>query len=260
MPSTDDWKNIDLDEGLSLDESEFTEASEVAIEADPDKPKKKKPKRSSSGPGLKERVLGFLGTMAGKITAGVLALLIVVGLIFTLINGGSKSSSGGNSGGNSASQTNTSQAKVSGGLEKKTYQLFTAAIKDAINGNETKTKVGERWRAATVNYKDTNDLEAFKADLLEINETRKAALEAIPNDGQPVNTNMIDVLNNQLNYLNRSFEVTNSEDAILIYNEWVQDDKVRNNTYIEVLITELEKVGIPYTTSTSDDGVVSLVY
>lgn len=262
MTHPNNWENIDLDEGLSLDDnSEFTDAGPIDEDGDgtPKKSKPKKAKRESgTRPAFVDAILGFFSTLAGKIVAGVLLLLLIGLLIFSLFSGGGKSKDAAKT--NGGAQT-TQTAGNGETLDKSAYKFFTAAVRDAVNGNETKVKVSQRWRAATVDYSNTNDVEAFKAALLEINETRKAAIEAIPQDGHPVNVHMTETLNKQLEYLNRSFEVTNSEDAINVYNEWRNNvDLPRNNEYIEIFKSELDKAGIPYTTSTGDDGAVVLTF
>ena len=120
--------------------------------------------------------------------------------------------------------------------------------------------MASEWRAATIKYGETNDLEAFKAELVKINDTRKQALEKIPNDEYAINQYMIETLNAQRDYLNKAYTATSSEEATNIYNDWRNNVNVgRDNEYITILIAELDKVGIPYE-KTENDGNLSVTF
>ena len=233
------WRGIDLNEEMDNIVSEFTESTE-GIEEGGSKQKRK----------LHVGIPGFIKKPITWIAASVILLLLIGG--FWLLKPSSNTSK-------SVSNSDTSQtAKMDS--SKPAYKVFTQGIKQALNANDVKNQVASDWRAATVKYGETNDLEEFKATLVKINETRKKALEAIPEDDYDINRYMIETLNAQKDYLNKAYSATSSEEAIAVYNEWSNNVNVeRDNQYIEILIVELDKVGIPYQKS-ENDGSLSVTF
>ena len=97
-----------------------------------------------------------------------------------------------------------------------------------------------------MNYSKDQDLEKFKQEILKINDERTSYIEKIVNQGSELDTVVTNALNNQREYLNKSFNVDNSSDAISVYNEWNSSDKAFDEEYITTLKTLLDKAGIKY--------------
>lgn len=247
----EDWKGIDLDEDLEseLNNKEFTDATDADFEdLDEHKRKFKLPSLNLG------EVVDFFKKPLHAIVSGIALLLIIAGG-FLLFGRGQKNTT-------PVSNTGTGNSSVTKkeGLSKSAYDIFTNGIKEALNANDVKNKVASDWRAATIKYGETNDLEGFKKTLVEVNNTRKKALEAIPEDDYQINRYMIETLNVQRDYLNKAYGVKTSEEATNVYNEWRNKvNTERDNRYIEILIAELEKAGIPYHKS-EDDGKLSVTF
>lgn len=250
----EDWRGIDLDAELDSEDLTSQEFTDADAESDGGKKDKRKMTLPSLGGG---GILAWIKKpLVWIITAVVVLALILVWWLFS--RGGSNTTSTpdvGTAGSNTAQVSSQKE-----GLSKSTYQIFTNGIKYALKGNDVKNQVASDWRAATIKYGETNDLEAFKAELVKINDTRKQALEKIPNDEYALNQHMIETLNVQRDYLNKAYAATSSEEATNVYNDWRNNVNVgRDNEYITILIAELEKVGIPYE-KTENDGNLSVTF
>ena len=248
----EDWRGIDLD--AELDSEDLT--SQEYTNADEETDGSKKGKRKMSLPSI-----GGAGILAWikKPLVWIITAVVVLALIWWFFGRGTGTTTSTSDAGTAGSNT----AQVSSqkeGLSKSAYQIFTNGIKYALKGNDVKNQVASDWRAATIKYGETNDLEAFKAELVKINDTRKQALEKIPSDEYAINQYMIETLNVQRDYLNKAYAATSSEEATNIYNDWRNNVNVgRDNEYITILIAELEKVGIPYE-KTENDGNISVTF
>ena len=247
----EDWRGIDLD--AELDSEDLTSQEFTNADAESDGGKKAKRKPSLRGGGL---LAWIKNPLVWIITAVVVLALILVWWFFG--RGGSTTTSTPDAGTSGSNIAQVSSQKE--GLSKSTYQIFTNGIKYALKGNDVKNQVASDWRAATIKYGETNDLEAFKAELVKINDTRKQALEKIPNDEYALNQYMIETLNVQRDYLNKAYAATSSEEATNVYNDWRNNVNIdRDNEYITILIAELEKVDIPYE-KTENDGNLSVTF
>lgn len=248
----EDWRGIDLD--AEQDSEDLT--SQEYTNADEETEGSKKGKRKMSLPSI-----GGAGILAWikKPLVWIITAVVVLALIWWFFGRGTGTTTSTSDAGTAGSNT----AQVSSqkeGLSKSAYQIFTNGIKYALKGNDVKNQVASDWRAATIKYGETNDLEAFKAELVKINDTRKQALEKIPSDEYAINQYMIETLNVQRDYLNKAYAATSSEEATNIYNDWRNNVNVgRDNEYITILIAELEKVGIPYE-KTENDGNISVTF
>lgn len=248
----EDWRGIDLD--AERDSEDLT--SQEYTNADEETDGSKKGKRKMSLPSI-----GGAGILAWikKPLVWIITAVVVLALIWWFFGRGTGTTTSTSDAGTAGSNT----AQVSSqkeGLSKSAYQIFTNGIKYALKGNDVKNQVASDWRAATIKYGETNDLEAFKAELVKINDTRKQALEKIPSDEYAINQYMIETLNVQRDYLNKAYAATSSEEATNIYNDWRNNVNVgRDNEYITILIAELEKVGIPYE-KTENDGNISVTF
>ena len=248
----EDWRGIDLD--AEQDSEDLT--SQEYTNADEETDGSKKGKRKMSLPSI-----GGAGILAWikKPLVWIITAVVVLALIWWFFGRGTGTTTSTSDTGTAGSNT----AQVSSqkeGLSKSTYQIFTNGIKYALKGNDVKNQVASDWRAATIKYGETNDLEAFKAELVKINDTRKQALEKIPSDEYAINQYMIETLNVQRDYLNKAYAATSSEEATNIYNDWRNNVNVgRDNEYITILLAELEKVGIPYE-KTENDGNLSVTF
>ena len=248
----EDWRGIDLD--AERDSEDLT--SQEYTNADEETDGSKKGKRKMSLPSI-----GGAGILAWikKPLVWIITAVVVLALIWWFFGRGTGTTTSTSDAGTAGSNT----AQVSSqkeGLSKSAYQIFTNGIKYALKGNDVKNQVASEWRAATIKYGETNDLEAFKAELVKINDTRKQALEKIPSDEYAINQYMIETLNVQRDYLNKAYAATSSEEATNIYNDWRNNVNVgRDNEYITILIAELEKVGIPYE-KTENDGNISVTF
>lgn len=254
MTGNDGWRGIDLDEELEKDATrrEYTDVDDELLDEDDDgsSKKKKRAKRKSfdfSG------VVDFIKRPAVWISTILLVILAIL-LMWFLGRGGSSTNNSANNGMTQSSVANKN------GLSKNTYEIFTNGIKHALNANDVKNQVASEWRKATIKYGETNDREEFQAALVKANDTRKKALEAIPEDDYQINKYMIDTLNAQREYLNKAYEAKSSEEATNIYNDWRNNVNVqRDNEYIEILVAELDKVGIPYE-KTENDGKLQVTF
>lgn len=250
----EDWRGIDLYAELDSEDLTSQEFTDADAESDGGKKAKRKMTLPSLGGG---GLLAWIKKpLVWIITAVVVLALILVWWLFG--RGGSSTTSTSDAGTAGSNTAQVSSQKE--GLSKSTYQIFTNGIKYALKGNDVKSQVASDWRAATIKYGETNDLEAFKAELVKINDTRKQALEKIPNDEYALNQYMIETLNIQRDYLNKAYAATSSEEATNVYNDWRNNVNVgRDNEYITILIAELEKVGIPYE-KTENDGNLSVTF
>lgn len=250
----EDWRGIDL--YAELDSEDLTSQEYTNADEETDGGKKGKRKMSLPSIGGGGLLDWIKKPLVWIITAVVLLALILVWWFFGRGGNTTTSTSDAGTGGNNTAQVSTQKE----GLSKSTYQIFTNGIKYALKGNDVKNQVASDWRAATIKYGETNDLEAFKAELVKINDTRKQALEKIPNDEYALNQYMIETLNVQRDYLNKAYAATSSEEATNVYNDWRNNVNVgRDNEYITILIAELEKVGIPYE-KTENDGNLSVTF
>lgn len=253
MTGNDGWRGIDLDEELESDATgrEYTDVDDELLDEDDGVGKKKK---CSKGKRFDfAGVVEFVKRPAVWISTIVVFILVIL-LMWFLGRGGGSTNNAANNGTTQSSVTNKN------GLSKNTYEIFTNGIKHALNANDVKNQVASEWRKATIKYGETNDREEFQAALVKANDTRKKGLEAIPEDDYQINKYMIDTLNAQREYLNKAYEAKSSEDATNIYNDWRNNVNVqRDNEYIEILIAELDKVGIPYE-KTENDGKLQVTF
>lgn len=250
----EDWRGIDL--YAELDSEDLTSQEYTNADEEMDGGKKGKRKMSLPSIGGGGLLDWIKKPLVWIITAVVVLALILVWWFFGRGGNTTTSTSDAGTGGNNTAQVSSQKE----GLSKSTYQIFTNGIKYALKGNDVKSQVASDWRAATIKYGETNDLEAFKAELVKINDTRKQALEKIPNDEYALNQYMIETLNVQRDYLNKAYAATSSEEATNVYNDWRNNVNVgRDNEYITILIAELEKVGIPYE-KTENDGNLSVTF
>lgn len=250
----EDWRGIDLD--AELDSEDLTSQEFTDADAESDGGKKAKHKMTPPSLGGGDLLAWIKKPLVWIITAVIVLALILVWWFFG--RGGSTTTSTPDSGTAGSNTAQVSSQKE--GLSKSTYKIFTNGIKYALKGHDVKNKVASDWRAATIKYGETNDLEAFKAELVKINDTRKQALEKIPNDEYALNQYMIETLNVQRDYLNKAYAATSSEEATNVYNDWRNNVNIgRDNEYITILIAELEKVGIPYE-KTENDGNLSVTF
>lgn len=190
---------------------------------------------SQGGKGFKGMFSNYSSMMNGtalKIGGVVVAVLVILGLgwIFILPMFSGKTA-------NKPVQTEeTTGART----------VFKSSIQPAVDGQSAKGKISEKWRSATVNYSKDQDLEKFKQEILKINDERTSYIEKIVNQGSELDTVVTNALNNQREYLNKSFNVDNSSDAISVYNEWNSSDKAFDEEYISTLKALLDKAGIKY--------------
>ena len=178
-------------------------------------PNQKKPVKQGSGgfggklngfiPDDKKKILTYLGI------GGVVIVLIL--LSFFLLSHNKQVAKNNSTQSQVQTQNNDSRA------------LFKASIQTAVNAQEAKGNISKKWRAATVEYSKTQDLNVFKETLNQVNEERTSYIEKIKSDDNELNNLVINALNNQREYLNKAYNVDNSADAISIYNEWNSGDK-----------------------------------
>ena len=148
-------------------------------------------------PDDKKKILTYLGI------GGVILVLIL--LSFFLLSHNKKVANNNSTQSQVQTQNNDSRA------------LFKASIQTAVNAQEAKGNISKKWRAATVEYSKTQDLNVFKETLNQVNEERTSYIEKIKSDDNELNNLVINALNNQREYLNKAYNVDNSADAISIY-------------------------------------------
>lgn len=213
-------------------------------------PKQNKPVKQGGG-GLGGKLNGFIPDDKKKILTylgigGVIVVLIL--LSFFLLSHNKKVANSNNTQSQVQIQNNDSRA------------LFKASIQTAVNAQEAKGNISKKWRAATVEYSKTQDLNVFKETLNQVNEERTSYIEKIKSDDNELNNLVINALNNQREYLNKAYNVDNSADAISIYNEWNSGDKAYDEEYNTILKKLLDKVGIKYTEKQNSDGGPTIEY
>ena len=173
-------------------------------------------------------------------------IVIVVLSLFLIFNKNSK-------------QTNTKEYQIQT-QNNDARTLFKTSIQNAVDAQEAKGNISKKWRAATVEYSKTQDLNTFKETLNKVNEERTSYIEKIKEDNNELNNLVINALNNQREFLNKAYNVDNSADAISIYNEWNSGDKVYDEEYNTILKKLLKKVGIKYTEKQNSDGGPTIEY
>ena len=87
-----------------------------------------------------------------------------------------------------------------------------------------------------------------------INEDRIKLINAIPNDDNELNKLVIEGLNNQKDYMIKSYKVDNPEDASEIYNKFNESDKDYDKKYIEKLTSLLSENKIEYKINQTENG------
>lgn len=232
--------NIDKEIGISFDE--------------PNKDEIIKPNKSDNihqGKSFKDKFF-VLGREKIKKTltiviSGVILLVAILGLFF-FFKDRQKPSADLNTGNQSLEQqTNNSNVGDS-------KSLFKKSIKQAIDSQAGKHEVSVAWRKATVAYIQDGDTDKFKNELKKINEDRIKLINAIPNDDNELNKLVIEGLNNQKDYMIKSYKVDNPEDASEIYNKFNESDKDYDKKYIEKLTSLLSENKIEYKINQTENG------
>ena len=181
-----------------------------------------------------------------------LIFLVIVVLVIILVCGYAISHMGNKQqapGGTPAKQSLTTQNGASG--------KFKAEIKPITTAQQDIQDINNSWRNATVNFAKKQDIKAFKKELMDINDQRIEVYNRIKDNKNALVKPILATSDAIHSGLVDSYALTKNSDyqkAIKLYNNTNKQVTDNNREYKNVLIEQLTKRHIQYTTNKTDDG------
>lgn len=134
---------------------------------------------------------------------------------------------------------------------------FKNEIEPITSAQKQIQEVNNDWRDATVSFAKKRDIKTFKADLRSINSRRITIYNGIKNNKNELAKPVITTSNALLGGLRQSYALTKNSDyqkAIKIYNDTNEQVTDNNRQYKNILVNQLTKRHIQYTTNKTDNG------
>lgn len=134
---------------------------------------------------------------------------------------------------------------------------FKAEIKPITTAQQDIQDVNNSWRNATVNFAKKQDIKAFKKELMDINDQRIEIYNRIKDNKNALVKPILATSDAIHSGLVDSYALTKNSDyqkAIKLYNNTNKQVTDNNREYKNVLIEQLTKRHIQYTTNKTDDG------
>lgn len=134
---------------------------------------------------------------------------------------------------------------------------FKAEIKPITTAQQDIQDINNSWRNATVNFAKKQDIKAFKKELMDINDQRIEVYNRIKDNKNALVKPILATSDAIHSGLVDSYALTKNSDyqkAIKLYNNTNKQVTDNNREYKNVLIEQLTKRHIQYTTNKTDDG------
>lgn len=288
MSSMNDSKNIkipdnleDLDLSQSTDNNADTKPSDKKDKSQNVKPIKPKKNSSNKDPKDKKKWIG--------IGAAIILVVIVLACIIphgsnnksaksntdaqssqvAKNNNNGKNDNDNDNDGDTANNGNQAPLKANdnnqGGLTKDGNGGGPSSIRNELNGaNQIQGQIQDlnsQWRNATVQYSQDNNQGNFENSLNDINNKRQQIAQSIKNSNKlyksVLGKTLMETTNVMYSGLQKSYNASNSKDAVNIYNS--TDNKINNNNtlFSKEFIKVLKDNNIKYTIT--NDGNTSKI-
>lgn len=184
-------------------------------------------------------------------------------------NGKNDNDNDGDSNGDTANNGNQAPLKANdnnqGGLTKDGNGGGPSSIRNELNGaNQIQGQIQDlnsQWRNATVQYNQDNNQGNFENSLNDINNKRQQIAQSIKNSNKlyksVLGKTLMETTNVMYSGLQKSYNASNSKDAVNIYNS--TDNKINNNNtlFSKEFIKVLKDNNIKYTIT--NDGNTSKI-
>lgn len=176
---------------------------------------------------------------------GIIIILLVCGLAYRHMNNKQQAPAG-----TPARQSLTSSNNGANTKFKNEVKPITTAQQDIQDVNNS-------WRDATVDFAKKRNVKEFKKELMEINDKRIAIYNRIKDNNNALVKPILATSDAIHSGLVDSYALTKNSDyqkAIKIYNDTNKQVTDNNRQYKDVLVDQLTKRHIQYTTNKTEDG------